>query len=251
MPEFVRGVATKIELVSKSHGAYRVPLAQSFDYTPRFTERTINEFDNLEAAAVLVSFDGVDVRFDYFDTDSKLVDAALNDLDPTGVVINDPSNLQILEVVLNIKDSNGDIFESIFCRDVRTKGQGSAEPVKEESRITVDGSGTNVIRIKEHGLLYTRILANAPDPSVYEQSLVNGNSRVDKNFPANPGPYKITLDESAVTLPQDFGFGTRAIQVRKNGDAVTTGYTLSATEFEVTSEPLATDIWEVVTIFLP
>lgn len=249
MPDFVRGVATKVELVSKSKGAFRLPLAQSFDYTPRFTERTINEFDNLEAAAVLVSFDGVDVRFDYFDTESKVVDAAINDLDPTGVVINNPGGLKNVQILLNIKNEDGIIFESIFCRDVRVKGQASAEPVKEESRITVDGSGTNVIRIKGHALLYTRILHDTPDVSVYQQALANGNSRVDDNFPAVT-PFKVTLAETAIDLPTDFGFGTKAVQVRKNGEAVTTGYTLSSTEFEVTSAPAATDVWEVVTVYV-
>jgi hypothetical protein len=225
-------------------------LAQSFSYTPRFTERTINEFDRLEAAAVLISFDGIDVRFDYFDTDSKVVDAALNDLDPTGVVINDPSNLKMIQIILNIRDSAGNIFESIFCRDVRIKGQGSEEPVKEESRITVDGSGTNVIRIKRHGILYTRILADSPASSVYQQSLANGNSRLDKNFPAT-APFEVNLDNPAVDLPTDFGFGTKALQVRKNGVPVTTGYTLTANKFSIPTAPANTDVWEVVTIYVP
>ena len=75
--EFVVGTHTKVELISGSHGAVRVPLAQTFDYTPSYDEKRIYEFDSPGIVAVVTNFNGVEVRFDHFDSDSKLVDAAL------------------------------------------------------------------------------------------------------------------------------------------------------------------------------
>ena len=92
-------------------------------------------------------------------------------------------------------------------------------------------------------------MADTPDSSVYLQALGNGNSRTGLNFPATT-PFKVTLTKTAVDLPTDFSFGTKSLQVRLNRKPVTSGFVLTATEFEVTSSPAATDIWEVVTIFV-
>ena len=117
MAETVVGTRTKLELISQSHGSIRVPLAQSFDYTPNFSERTIFEFDNDEASLVVTSFDGVDVRFDYLDSDSKLVDASLNDLDPSlAVTTHDPSVLKETQVILNVRGEDGLVSQSIIAK---------------------------------------------------------------------------------------------------------------------------------------
>lgn len=247
MPETVVGTRTKLELISESHGAVRVPLAQSFDYTPNFEERKIFEFDNDEAILVVTNFDGVDIRFDYLGSDSKLVDAMLNDLDPGATVTqHDPSTLKEILTLLNVRDENGLIFQSVLAKGVRIKGVASTEPVREESTITVDGGATNVLRFIGAGLLYTRILANVPDASVYDQS-IPPNSRTDANFPGST-PFKITLDETAVAIDEA---GTLSVIVRKNGEEVDTGFTVSSTEFTVDDPgPTDTDIWEVVTAFI-
>lgn len=246
MTDTVVGTRTKLELISESHGAIRVPLAQSFDYTPLFTERKIFEFDNDEAKLVVTQFDGVDLRFNYLDTDSKLVDASLNDLDPgASVTEHDPSVLKEVNIILNVKDEDGVIFQSILAKGVRIKGAATTEPVREESVITIDGGATNVLRYKGAALLYTRILADTPDASVYTQS-IPPNSASDKNFPA-VADYKITLDETAVAINEA---GDLAVLVLKNGEEVDTGFTLTATEFEIDSAPAATDVWEVITAYV-
>lgn len=247
MPETVVGTRTKLELISETHGSIRVPLAQSFDYTPNFTERTIFEFDNDEAALVVTSFDGVDIRFDYLDSDSKLVDAALNDLDPgSTVTVHDPSVLKESNIILNVRGEDGLIFQSVIAKGVRISGISSTEPVREESTITIDGAATNVLRLKGAALLYSRILANTPDASVYDQ-VVPPNSSTDQNFAVST-PFKITLDKTAQAIDDA---GTLAVLVLKNSEVVTTGFTITTTEFTVDDPgPLATDIWEVVTAYL-
>ena len=246
MPETIVGTRTKLELVSETHGSVRVPLNQNFDYTPRFTERVIFEFDNDEAALIVSSFDGVDIRFDYLDSDSKLVDAALNDLDPgASVTVMDHSTLKSLNIFLNVKGEDGVIFQSILAKGVRVKGAATTEPVREESSVTIDGTATNVLRVKGAAILYTRILHDTPDVSVFLQGSLN--SSVDKNFPANPGPYTVAFDETAVNL----GGGEYALLVLKNDEiADTADYTLTAADITLTAEPADTDVWEVYTTYI-
>src|SRR3972149_4048626 len=123
MAETVVGTRTKLEITSKSHGIVRVPLAQAFDYTPRYDERTIFEFDNSEAALVVTSYNGAEVRFDYFDSDSKLVDAMLNDVDPgSTITVHDPSILKGIHCILNVRNEDGKIFQSIIAKFVRIRG---------------------------------------------------------------------------------------------------------------------------------
>lgn len=247
MADTVVGTRTKLELISESHGSIRVPLAQNFDYTPNFEERKIFEFDNDEAALVVTSFDGVDVRWDYFDSDSKLVDAALNDLDPGATVtVHDPSVLKELNIILNVRNTDGVIFQSVLAKGVRISGVSSTEPVREESTVTVDGGATNVLRLKGAAILYTRILADTPDASVYEQS-IPPNSSTDKNFPASPGPYTVTLDETPVAFNED---GDKLLLVLKNGEEVDTGFSLVGSDFTVSAEPAATDVWEVIVAYI-
>lgn len=247
MPETIVGTRTKLELISASHGTIRVPLAQSFDYTPGFTERKIFEFDNDETALVVTQFDGVDIRFDYLDTDSKLVDASLNDLDPGATVTeHDPSVLKEINVILNVRGEDGLIFQSVLVKGVRIKGATATEPVREEGVITVDGGAENALRYKGAALLYSRILANVPDASVYTQS-IPPNSSSDQNFAVST-PFKITLDKTAVVINEA---GDLGVLVLKNGEAVDTGFTLTSTEFTVADPgPLDTDVWEVVTAFI-
>ena len=246
MPETIVGTRTKLELISETHGAIRVPLAQSFDYTPGFTERKIFEFDNDEAALVVTQFDGVDIRFDYLDTDSKLVDASLNDLDPGATVTeHDPSVLREINIILNVRGEDGLIFQSVLAKAVRIKGVTATEPVREEGVITVDGGSTNVLRYKGAGLLYTRILASVPDASVYTQS-IPPNSATDKNFPGS-GPFDVTLDETAVAINEA---GDLAVLVLKNGEEIDTGFTLTSTTFTLSTTPVTTDVYEVITAFI-
>lgn len=241
--ETIQGVRTKLIIVSYAHGAIRVPLAQSFNYTPRITERTINEFDNLEAAQIVTTFDGVDVTFDYLDSDSKLVDSMFADTDPEDdMIVDDPTNYKKVQVFANMKGlESGKIFASVLAKMCRAKGSPYTEPVKEEARVTRDCSGTNVLKIKGAALQYERILANAPS-GVFEQGAANAYA--DLNFPATT-PFEITHVETALTYGGSF-----ALWVVKNGVEVTSGFTATAAKFTVSSAPAASDVWEVYTMYL-
>ena len=87
---------------------------QKFNITPRITERTINEFDDLEPALIVTNYEAVDCTFEYVDSDSNLVDAAINDQDPTAtVVVDDPSAYQPFNLFANSKSlTTGKIFAS-------------------------------------------------------------------------------------------------------------------------------------------
>jgi len=244
--ESIQGVRTKLVLVSGSHGAIRVPLAQSLNYTPRLTERTINEFDNLEAAMVVTTFDGVDITFDYLDSDSNLVDASFADADPSGdVIIDDPSNYKMVHVFANMKGlETGKIFASILAKNCRAKGSPYTEPVKEEARITRDLSGTNVLKVKGGAILYSRILTAVPDVSVYDQA-IPPNAYADLNMAVST-PFVATLAQSG----EDLGGGKFYLWCLKNGVEVTTGFTVTATTFTAADTPVDTDVWELYTVYL-
>jgi len=244
--ESIQGVRTKLVLISRSFGAIRIPLAQSFNYTPRITERTINEFDNLEAAQVVTSFDGIDVTFDYLDSDSHLVESCFANADPgADVTIDDPTAYKQVNVFANMKGlESGKIFASILAKNCRAKGSPYTEPVKEEARVSRDLSGTNVLKVKGGAILYTRILAATPDVSVYEQ-IIPPNAYEDDNFPATT-PFEVTLAKTGI----DVGGSKYYLWVLKNGSEATTGFTVTDEKFTVDAEPEDTDIWEVFTVYI-
>ena len=246
--ETIQGVRTKLLLVSNTHGAVRIPLAQSFNYTPKLTERTINEFDNLEAAQVVTTFDGVDCSFDYLDSDSKLVDAMFADVDPAAtVVIDDPSNYQQVTVFANMKAlTTGKIFSSVLVKACRAKGSPYTEPVKEEARITRDLSGTNALKIKGKAIQYDRILATGS--SGFAQGATNAYT--DIAFAAST-PWAAALSKTAVIFDGASGYD---LYVLKDGNPVTTGYTMTASGFTPTgssgySGPTVDEIWEVFYLY--
>lgn len=157
--ETILGTSTKLVLVSQTHGSVRVPLNQNFDYTPRFTSRTIFEFDRSEAAINVSLFEGADVRFEYLDTESKLVDAMVNDTDPAATIVADnPSDYNEITVYANVKNSLGVIFQSVLAKGVRIKGSATTETTREESRVTREGDALNVLRIKGGAIEYSRAL---------------------------------------------------------------------------------------------
>ncbi|MFA6971826.1 MAG: hypothetical protein WC208_10545 [Gallionella sp.] len=243
--ETIQGVRTKLVLVSQNHGSIRVPLAQTLNYTPKITERSINEFDNLEVAQVVTNFDGVDVTFDYLDSDSALVDAQFADVSPSSaVIIDDPSNYQKVYAYANMKGlESGLIFASVLIKNARAKGAPYTEPVKEEAKVTRDLSATNVLKIKGKAIQYCRMLASTPDVSIYQQA-VPPNIEIDLFFSAG-APYVTTLPKTAVYYE-----GTSYdLLVLKNGDEVTTGYTMTSTTFTVAVSPATTDIWEVYYLY--
>ena len=237
--ETIQGVRTKVEVVSYSHGSVRVPLAQSFNYTPRFTERTINEFDNLEAALVVTTYDGVDITFDYLDSDSKLVEAMFADVDPAGTtVVDDPTDYRKVYIVVNVKGlETGTIFASIFAKACRTKGAPYTEPVKEEARVTRDLSGTNCIKIKGAALMYQRILPAVPDAGTYIQA-VPPNIKTDLYLTAD------TYATGYPEIPLQYD-GNYYVCVLKNGVEVTTGFTMTIDTFTLDVAPDDADVWEI------
>ena len=260
--ELIQGVRTKVVLTSLTKGAVRVPLAQSFNYTPKITQRDINEFDNLEVAQIITSFDGVDISFDYLDSNSKLVDAMFADVDPaSAVVLDDPSNYKMVNVFANMKGiDTGLIVSSVLAKACRAKGSPYTEPVKEEAKVTRDLAGTNVIKVKGAAILYTRILASVPDADVYEQS-IPPNAYLDKKLAGYSGwsgysgfsgssgysGAKVSFDKTLVPYNGASGYD---FWVLKNGEEVTLGYTMTSTAFEVTDEPLDTDVWEVFGLYV-
>ncbi|TDI97024.1 MAG: hypothetical protein E2O29_01960 [Deltaproteobacteria bacterium] len=248
--ETVVGTNTLLELVSQSHGAVRVPLAQNFDYTPAFDERRIFEFDSAEAVAIVTNFDGVEISFNYFDTDSKLVDTSINDLDPSAVAtVDDPANYKEITIMLNIRrPSDSVIFQSVLCKFTRIRGSATGEPVREEGAITRDGTSTNVLRLKGVALEYSRLLRSGS--SAFAQG--NSNSQADKVAALVSGNFEADTDNTpqAVEAADADLNGKALILVLKNGDkfdnATLVGSTITIPEADFSTD----DVFEAFTTYI-
>lgn len=216
--EFVVGTKTKIELVSATHGAVRVPLAQNFDYTPAFDERRIFEFDNEEAVAVVTNFNGVQISFNHLDSASKLVDAMVNDIDPAATAtVDDPANYQDLTLFLNVRSKSTDlIFQSILVKGARLNGAASTEPVREEASIARTGVATNALRIKGAAIEYNRVLRSGS--TAFAQG--SENSQADKTAALDVDQYEFDVDNALqnVTAKDSDINGQAILLVLKNGE---------------------------------
>ena len=250
--EFVVGTQTKIELVSANHGAVRVPLAQNFDYTPAFDEKRIFEFDSPEAVAIVTNFNGVEVRFDHFDSDSKLVDAMVNDLDPASTAtVDDPSQYKDLNIVVNVrKKSDNSIFQSVLCKGVRLTGAAVSEPVRDEATISRNGIAVNVLRLKGVALEYTRALRASS--TAFAQG--TSNSREDSVAAANVGDtayeWSVTNTPTVVSASDADLDGKSLIYVLKNGSEYK-GATISGTKISVPKADFgANDVFEAFTSYI-
>ena len=250
--EFVVGTHTKIELISANHGAVRVPLAQTFDYTPSFDERRIFEFDSAEAVAIVTNFNGVEVRFDHFDSDSKLVDAMVNDLDPNAdATIDDPSQYKDLNIVVNVrKKSDNSIFQSVLCKAVRLTGAAVAEPVRNEATISRSGIAINVLRLKGVALEYNR--AKRAGSTAFAQGLKN--SRADVVAALDPADahyyiFNTTNTPKAVAAADPALDGKMLILVLKNGEAYDSAL-IAGTKVSIPAVDFgANDVFEVFTAY--
>lgn len=244
--ETIQGVRTKVILVSYSHGAVRIPLEQSLNYTPRITERTIKEFDNLEAAQIVTTFDGVDITFDYLDSNDKLVESMFADVDPASTaVLDNPSNYKKVTLFANMKGlEDTKIFASLLAKQCRTKGAPYTEPVNEEARVTRDMTGTNVIKVKGAAIHYLRIhkasgfsgYSGAVPPNAYADTTCSGIS----------GEF---ISATKTLIPYD-GASGYDFYVLKNGAEVTTGYTMSASGFTLQEALGGTDVYEVFGLYV-
>jgi len=253
--EFVTGTQTKIELVSANHGAVRVPLAQTFDYTPAFDEKRIFEFDSPEAVAIVTNFNGVEVRFDHFDSDSKLVDAMVNDLDPAATAtVDDPSRYKDLCIVVNVrKKSDNTIFQSVLCKGVRLTGAAVSEPVRDEATISRSGVAINVLRLKGVALEYTRALRASS--TAFAQATANSREDVEAKESASTGP-TLTYEWEVTNAPQVVSAsdadldGKALIYVLKNGSEYT-GATLTGSKITVPVADFgADDVFEAFTAYV-
>jgi hypothetical protein len=251
--EFTVGTKTKIELISANHGAVRVPLAQSFDYTPSFDEKRIFEFDRDEVAAIVTNFNGVEIRFDHFDSDSKLVDAAVNDLNPTATaLVDDPTGYQDLNIIVNVrKKSDNKIFQSVLCKAVRLTGAAVAEPVRDEATISRSGVATNVLRIKGVGIEYTRALRAAS--TAFAQGAAN--SRVDKVAAIGSGAdsiyYVWTVDHTPTAVTANSAInGSALIYILKNGTEYTGAVISGSTIKILLADFTANDVFEAYTTYV-
>jgi len=253
--EFVVGTQTKIELVSANHGAVRVPLAQTFDYTPAFDEKRIFEFDNPEMVAVVTNFNGVEVRFDHFDSDSKLVDAMVNNLDPAAVAtVDDPSQYKDLTIFVNVrKKSDNKIFQSVLCKSTRLTGAAVAEPVRDEATISRSGISINVLRLKGVALEYTRALR--AHSTAFAQG--TSNSRADSVAVVAPGTgpataytWDVTNTPQVVSAAHSTLDGKALMLVLKNGTEYV-GATLTGSTISVPAADFgANDVFEAFTTYI-
>ena len=247
---FIVGTRTLLEIVSQTHGAVRVPLAQNFDYTPSFEERRIFEFDTADAVAIVSNFNGVDIAFTHYDSDSKLIDAMINDLDPAGTAItDDPSQYKSVTVLLNIrsKDTNK-IFQSVLVQGLNLTGAAASEPVREEGQIARSGAGTNVLRIKGAAIEYNRALRTAS--TAFAQGAANSHADVVATLDVTVYKFSVINTPQIVNAANPDLDGESIIYVLKNGVEYV-GATVAAKVVSIPKDDFgANDVFEVFTAYV-
>ena len=139
----------------------------------------------------------------------------------------------------------GLIISSVLCKACRAKGSPYTEPVKEEAKVTRDLSATNVIKVKGAAIMYARIHL-ATGYSGYSQA-VPPNAYTDLGISGLSGAYRAF---SGYTLIPYDGASGYDFWVLKNGEEVTTGYTMSASGFITTDPCGANDTWEVFGLYV-
>ena len=248
MPDIFFGQNAEFKLISKSHGAFSLGFVESFEVDPSHANKRLYFFNKKEALPITI-FEGVNGRFGYLETEERLFLAAVMDVDPSSDMINDdPSAYIDFHGLLNCRNEYGVIKNGIFVKMMRISGVPESMTPREEQHSQVGFIGSTRYKVKGGGILYSRVLAATPDPSVYL-------SPDDTNF---DGTGKVTLTKLPVSINIKDRITTRPwLAIYKNGEDQTLSQETNPTitfdtltgVVDLGAAPLATDVWEFYTPF--
>lgn len=235
-----KGIRTKVNIVSKTHGRKEVPMVQGFSITPNLESESVGEFGSEKPVLSINSFTDADVSFDYLQSDNTIIEAMIMDTDPTQTIqYLDISNARPVQLFLNhINHTTGKIYAGVVVQQAVISGYPFTEGLKENASYSVTFKTAFAHIIQGAAILYTRGV-----PSGF----TGFTTPDDKTFDVSN---QITLDQPAASFQLAGGTTTKNyVLVLKNGEPVTTGFTISGSTVTLDAAPAATDVWEFFTVY--
>lgn len=159
------GQRAQIRAVTLSHGVIRPNLVDAVDFMPALTVTRVPEFDNETDALIFETFDGVNGRMSYTQSNQGLLEALIMDRDPTVErILVDPARMKQFQLFANLKGQDGNIKGSYLIHTCKIVGNPFTSTVKEGAKASVEFEAINAYQLRGLGLLYTRATkAEAPE----------------------------------------------------------------------------------------
>ncbi len=170
------GQRAAVRGITKSHGAIRPNMVDAFDFTPQLSVTRVPEFDNETDALIFQTFDGVNGRMGYTESNQGQIESLLMDTDPTvEEIIVDPAKLQPFTLFANLKGQDGKVKGANLVHGCVTAGNPFTQVIKEGAKGVIEFEAINAFKIRGWGLLYTRAtIGTAPQGPPIQPSLAAG-----------------------------------------------------------------------------
>lgn len=231
------GKKTKPWIVSQSYGRYRGPLIQTVTITREQTVDMLPEFDNVNMAASVRTYNGTKATLDYVASQNTSIESMVMNTNPLlPIVMFDPAQTAAVDVVYSDKGINsGTTYSSRALFGGRLDASTISEDTKSAMKKNMGFSFIQEKEIINGQIQYTRFTQSA--------SFVTAD---DVAFAGGAG----TFPTSCVAQTNTDGTTILALWVKLNGLPVTdtTQYVITTTTFTPTVAPTSGTVWEVFTV---
>lgn len=151
------GQRNQVRIITKSHGIIRPNLVDGFDFTPKFSNKRVQEFDNPVDALTYTTFDGGSGKISYLESNQGQIIAALMDLDPTvAVQMLNPTGFQPFDVFMNMMGQDGLVKGCALLYACTPTSNPFSQTVKEAAKRSIDFECLNGIFFPGLAIQYTR-----------------------------------------------------------------------------------------------
>lgn len=248
MADIFFGQNTSFDLISQTHGRKRLKFVESFEVDPSHSNKRLYFFNTKESLAISI-FEGVNGNFGYLETEEIFFLAMVMDQDPTLVVINDdPGAYLEFCLLLNSRNERGNQRNSILVKGARIAGVPESMSPREEQHSRVGFIGRTRYKIKGGGIMYLRILAAVPDPSIF--ATPDDVNFTGASYAFSTAPFAVNIYDAVTTRTW--------LAAYKNGEDMTQAAIDDPSLFSVNivagppdtgeivlpAAPAATDVWE-------
>lgn len=167
------GQRAQIRAVTLSHGVIRPNLVDAVDFTPALTVTRVPEFDNETDALIFNTFDGVNGRISYTQSNQGLLEALIMDRDPSvEQILVDPAKMSPFQMFANLKGQDGNVKGSYLIHSAKISGNPFTSTIKEGAKSVVEFEAINAFQLRGLGILYTRITAGTAPAGPPSQPVV-------------------------------------------------------------------------------
>ena len=243
------GQNTQVNLVSRGHGAKRLPMGEAFTFKPKKSAGVVQEMDNTRPIASYETFEGVEINFTATQADQTDKIAMMMDIDPNQALFKDDpaTNVQLTALYVNFTGKNsGNKYGAIYAEQLRANEDSEALNLKDPAKETLAFMGTWGARFfgktgNKCYIVYAR-LVNTPVFSTSSDITITGSSA--------------TLTTAAVAVPEA-GYGPTGttlnlVSAFKNWEKMnvdprlgTPDITVASTAVTLAAASAVGDVWDV------